>query len=213
VATGVRPNLALLRGLPIHTNKGILVNEYMRSNSPTLFAAGDVAQVQDRWTGQHHLDILWPSAINEGRAAGYNIVDVARGGSPSFTYQKSSPFNSALLFGLHLTVIGRVGCRDDDRLEELSHLSRGSSHVWTTPFTSDYRSAWDASGPNSLRIVMNDGRIVGAILLGNQELADPLRRLIENEADLSHIQSILLDDKVDLPQALQKTWPDRHENW
>jgi NAD(P)H-nitrite reductase large subunit len=60
---------------------------------------------------------------------------------------------------------------------------------------------------------MNNGRIVGAILLGNQELADPLRRLIENEADLSHIQSILLDDKVNLPQALQKAWRDWHENW
>jgi NADPH-dependent 2,4-dienoyl-CoA reductase/sulfur reductase-like enzyme len=213
VAIGVRPNLCLVSDLPIQQDRGVLVNEFMQSNVPTLFAAGDVAQVYDRWTGQHHLDVLWPSAVNEGRAAGYNMVDVALGVQPSFSYTKSSPFNAALLFGVHLTVIGRVGQCSETEIEELSHLSRGSSHVWVTPFTSSFRPAWDKCGTNSVRIVMVNGRIVGALLMGSQELADPLRQLIEHEVDLSTHHSTLLNGNGQLPYAILKAWRDWHQSW
>jgi nitrite reductase (NADH) large subunit len=213
VAIGVRPNLQLVQDLPIQQDKGVLVNPFMQSTWPTLFAAGDVAQVYDRWTNQHNLDVLWPSAINEGRAAGYNMVDVAHGREPSYQYQKASPFNSALLLGLHLTVVGRVNGSSFEDVEQLTYLSRGSSHVWTAPFSPNYRSAWDKDGPSSLRIVMSDGKIVGAILLGNQELADPLRRFIEREVDLSNYQTSLMAGGTKLPQTILRAWRDWHQHW
>lgn len=213
IAVGVRPNLDLVRDLPVRKDKGILVDQFMQSNLPGLFAAGDVAQAHDRWTGEHNLDILWPSAINEGRAAGNSMVDLVRGQQPSYRYQKASPFNCALLFGLHLTVIGRMGSGSDDGLEQLAYLSRGSSQVWTSPFTTDYRSAWDNKGYNSLRIVLADGRLVGALLMGNQELADPLRRLIEQEIDLSVYEPALLSDGDRLPEVLLRAWRDWHQRW
>ena len=217
VAIGVRPNLELVKGLPVKLDQGVLVDEFMQSSVPGLFAAGDVAQVYDRWTDRHQLDILWPSAINEGRAAGYNMVDVARGERPRYAYQKGSPFNAALLFGVHLTVIGRVGIQpgrgDVTEVEEITHLSRGASQVWTTPFQSNYRSAWDSSGPNSLRIVVDEGRIVGALLLGNQELADPLRQLIEHEVNVRPFETLLLNGQQPLPKAIMKAWRDWHESW
>ncbi len=213
IAVGVRPNLALVRDLPIRKDKGILVDQFMQSSLPGIFAAGDVAQAHDRWTGEHNLDILWPSAINEGRAAGYSMVDSVRGRQPSYRYQKASPFNCALLFGLHLSVIGRMGSGSDDGLEQLAYLSRGSSQVWTSPFTTDYRSAWDNKGYNSLRIVLSEGRLVGALLMGNQALADPLRRLIEQEVDLSHYEPELLSSSDQLPQLLLRAWRDWHQRW
>lgn len=213
VAIGVRPNTQLVQGLPIEIDKGILVNQYMQSNIPSIFAAGDVAQVYDRWTDRHQLDILWPSAINEGRAAGYNMVSVARGDKPAYSFQKDSPFNCALLFGIHLTVIGQVGNRSEEDISEISYLSRGSSHVWTAPFMPNYRSAWDEHGPNSLRIVMSNGRLVGALLLGNQELADPLRHFIDREVDLSNYESALLNGDRAMPQTLLKAWRVWHQSW
>ena len=39
---------------------------------------------------------------------------------------------------------------------------------------------WDNKGYNSLRVVLSEGRLVGALLMGSQELADPLRRLSYN---------------------------------
>lgn len=213
VAIGVRPNRQLVEGLPVSYDKGILVNELMQTSISTIFAAGDVAQVYDRWTGQHQLDVLWPSAINEGRAAGYNMVEVVRGRNSYFRYKKDSPFNCALLFGTHLTAIGQVGNRSDRNHAELSYLSRGSSHVWTAPFGSNYRSAWDKKGQNSLRIIMANGRIVGALLLGNQELADPLRQFINQEVDLSIYESALLSGQETMPETILEAWRNWHQNW
>jgi NADPH-dependent 2,4-dienoyl-CoA reductase/sulfur reductase-like enzyme len=217
VAIGVRPNLHLVRELAIAQDRGVLANNYLQSTVPTIFAAGDVAQVYDRWTGAHHLDVLWPSAINEGRAAGYNMVEVAHGRPPRYLYEKGSPFNAALLFGVHLTVIGRVGQqagRDDgEDAAEISHMSRGSSNVWTAPFGTSYRSAWDHKGPDSLRIVTAAGRIVGALILGNQELADPLRQLIEHQVDLGAYETALLSGTDHLPDAILQAWRDWHESW
>jgi hypothetical protein len=134
------------------------------------------------------------------------MVDIARGLAPTFVYQKGSPFNSALLFGVHLTVIGQIsGGRADDG-EERSYLSRGSSQVWTAPFASNYRSAWDKDGTSSIRIVMAGGRIVGALLMGNQRLADPLRQLVQEEADLSAYQEQLLTAGDDLPELVLRVY-------
>ncbi|MCA9993176.1 MAG: hypothetical protein KDE29_19445, partial [Anaerolineales bacterium] len=105
------------------------------------------------------------------------------------------------------------GRGDVTEVEEITHLSRGASQVWTTPFQSNYRSAWDSSGPNSLRIVVDEGRIVGALLLGNQELADPLRQLIEHEVNVRPFETLLLNGQQPLPKAIMKAWRDWHESW
>lgn len=207
VAIGVKPNLELVKGTAVEIKQGILVNQHLQSNLPTLFAAGDVAQVYDRWTEGYQLDILWPSAIAEGRAAGYNMVDVAHGRTPSFTYQKGSPFNAALLFGVHMTAIGRISDnRDSDALQEAAHLSRGSSFVWTAPFATTVHSAWDRKGPHSIRLSLDRGRVIGALILGYQELADPLRYLIEHEIDISAYQNNILKAGPHLPQVIAQLW-------
>lgn len=207
-AIGVKPNMGLVKGLPIEQQQGILVNEYMQSSQPTVFAAGDVAQAYDRWTKKPQLDILWPTALQTGRIAGQNMVDVAYGRKPSATYQKNSPFNAALLFGVHLTIIGRIGAesgRGEAEVEEVSHLSRGASQIWTAPFSSNYRSAWDKKGTNSVRITVQNNTIVGALLMGNQELADPLRHLIDEQIPIPTADSLLTTSNQ-LPQAIQAIW-------
>lgn len=194
VAIGVRPNMQLVKGLPIEQQQGILVNDYMQSSLPTLFAAGDVAQAYDRWTKKPQLDILWPTAVQTGQIAGHNMVDVAHGRPPITPYEKTSPFNAALLFGVHITIIGRIGAesgRGENDVEEVSHLSRGASQIWTAPFSSPYRSAWDKKGANSVRLTIQDSAIVGALLMGNQELADPLRHLIERQIRIPDAESLL----------------------
>lgn len=213
VAIGVRPNLSLVEDLSIDLDRGIIVNPFMQSSIDNIFAAGDVAQVYDHWTGKHNLDVLWPSAINEGRAAGYNMIEIARGKQPQYAYQKGSPFNAALLFGVHLSVIGRVGGQSQEDAEELSFMSRGSSNVWTMPFTSDYRSAWDKDGENALRVVMSESKVVGALLMGEQELADPLRHMIEGGVDLSRYQDAFWRADRALPREILKAWRDWHQSW
>lgn len=197
---GVKPQLDLVRDTPIKLDKAILVDEYLETNVPGVYAAGDCAQVWDRWTGKHTSDVLWPSAIATGRAAGRNMT------GERAAYVKGTPFNVCLLFGLHITAIGQLGTRQDDSEPEVfQHMSRGSSEVWNTrPHA--YASAWAQSGPNTLRLTLSGNQLVGALVVGNQVLADPLRDLIEMQADITPLRPYFKEGGNELPGMVHQYW-------
>ena len=202
VAIGVRPNLALAKGTPLKVDRGILTDEYLQTNLPGVFAAGDCAQIFDVWSGEHRVDSLWPTAVTSACAAVINMTGAKQ------PYVKGVPFNAALLFGLHLTAIGQVAAagRDDGDVEELSFISRGSSEVWTAKPGGGYTSAWADDGTSSQRLVVRDNTIVGALLLGNQRLADPLRDLIDQHVNIGAVRSRLLSGGQGLAQAVREAW-------
>jgi NADPH-dependent 2,4-dienoyl-CoA reductase/sulfur reductase-like enzyme len=72
-AAGVRPDLSLLSGSGIAAATGILVNEYMETSAPDVYAAGDVVEGLDH-QGQRRVLPIWPNAVNGGRIAGANMV-------------------------------------------------------------------------------------------------------------------------------------------
>ena len=203
VAIGARPQIELAQNTPIATDRGILVNEYMESNVPNVYAAGDCAQVYNRYTHSHVLDILWPSAVAEGNAAGLNMAGRRR------AYVKGVPFNACLLFGLHIVVIGQVNPRRDDDAkaepELLQHISRGSSEVWYT-WPRPYKSAWAKEGENSIRLVLSGNRLAGALVIGEQSLADPLRYLIEHQVNIAPMRAQLAAGGEDMRCALISYW-------
>jgi len=184
IAIGVKPQLDLVQNTPIQLDRAILVNEYMQSNVANVYAAGDVAQVYDRWTQQHMLDVLWPSAVAEGTAAGLNMV------GQRTAYVKDLPFNACLLFGMHITTMGQVNPRpsesDQNELEVVQHLSRGSSEVWYT-YPRHYSSAYAEEGPNTIRLVIEGNCLAGALIIGNQAVTDTLRHIIENKLDIGDL--------------------------
>src|SRR5690606_2286315 len=47
IATGVVPNIDFLKETGIEVDKGILVNEYLETNTPNIYAAGDCAQLRE----------------------------------------------------------------------------------------------------------------------------------------------------------------------
>jgi NAD(P)H-nitrite reductase large subunit len=201
VAIGVRPNLALSQSTALKIDRGIMTDEYLQTNLPGVFAAGDCAQIYDAWSGEHRVDSLWPTAITSGRTAAANMTGA------HVPYQKGVPFNAALLFGLHLTAIGQVAAAGrGDEAEELSFISRGSSEVWTAKPGSGYASAWAEDGTSSQRLVMRDDALVGALLLGNQRLADPLRDLIDQRVNIAAVRSGLMAGGSALATAVMTAW-------
>ena len=203
VAIGVRPQLELVHNTPIQSDRAILVNEYMQSSVPNVYAAGDCAQVYDRWTQRYMLDILWPSAVAEGRAAGLNMAGQRR------AYVKGSPFNACLLFGLHISVMGQINPQidtaDNGRSKVVQYLSRGSSEVWfSTPRHTT--SAWSKDGPNTLRLVLNGDYLVGALVIGDQSLADALRYIVENQINIRELLPQFRAGNLALRQALERFW-------
>jgi NADPH-dependent 2,4-dienoyl-CoA reductase/sulfur reductase-like enzyme/rhodanese-related sulfurtransferase len=76
LSLGVKPNVALAKeaGLEIGKAGGISVNEFMQTNDPDIFAAGDCVESIHRVTGQPFLAPMGSAANKQGRAAGANAL-------------------------------------------------------------------------------------------------------------------------------------------
>ncbi|MCX5779844.1 MAG: FAD-dependent oxidoreductase, partial [Firmicutes bacterium] len=72
---GVRPETGLAKaaGLAIGSTGGILVDEYLCTSDPHIFAAGDAVQVQDFVTGRDALVPMASPANRQGRTVADNI--------------------------------------------------------------------------------------------------------------------------------------------
>ncbi len=76
VAVGVRPNSQLARdaGLATGHKGGILVNQYMQTSDPDIYAAGDCVEIDNLITGKKNHAPYGDLANLEGRVAGENAV-------------------------------------------------------------------------------------------------------------------------------------------
>ena len=69
VGIGVAPNVALFQGTGLQITDGILVNRYLETNIPNVFAAGDVAQYHDPYFNKRRRVEHWDSAFAQGQHA------------------------------------------------------------------------------------------------------------------------------------------------
>jgi nitrite reductase (NADH) large subunit len=96
VSAGVRPNLDLAKALSLDHDKGIKVDERMKTNQPDIFAAGDVAEFQGIPYG------IWPAAMEQGRVAGINMA----GGE--VLYKGTVMANTLKVVGIDLASAGNI---------------------------------------------------------------------------------------------------------
>ena len=74
VAAGVAPNVAFLEGTPVHVAKGVLVDDSMQTSVPGVYAAGDVAEAPDLFSGRHLVAAIQPNAADQARVAALNMA-------------------------------------------------------------------------------------------------------------------------------------------
>lgn len=96
LSTGVRPNLEIAQAAGMNVDRGIVVDDSMRTSASDVFAAGDVAQWGERMIG------LWPVALEMGRVAGANAA--------GDWLEYSEPVISTMLaaFGMEIFSVGEV---------------------------------------------------------------------------------------------------------
>ncbi len=73
-AAGVKSRVAFLDGSGIKVGGGILVGSRMKSSVDGIYAAGDVAEPADFFTGKPKVSAILPSAMNQGKVAGTNMA-------------------------------------------------------------------------------------------------------------------------------------------
>ena len=74
IATGVRPNRSIVDGTSVDVDQGILVDHHLRTNVPSIYAAGDVAQGPVRFSDAREIHAIQPTAVDHGRIAGANMA-------------------------------------------------------------------------------------------------------------------------------------------
>ena len=100
IAIGVRPNSSLVKEAGGSVNRGILVDETMKTSLPDVWAAGDCVECTDITTGETGVLAILPNAAMQGRCAGVNMAD------GSAVFDCGFKMNSIGFFGLHIMSAG-----------------------------------------------------------------------------------------------------------
>lgn len=159
VGKGVAANTRLTAGSGIRVDKAILVDDYLRTNLPNIFAAGDVCEGKNRLTGMVAPVPNWINAREQGRAAGFNMCGCR------FEFPGSVQENVTKLFGTVIASIGKVNNLTDDTTV-LTHRD---------PRRGVYRKC----------AIAPDGKMIGALLVNAAGDVGILRDLIVRGGDIA----------------------------
>ncbi len=99
---GVLPRVDFLAGSDIVIDRGVIVNRYLESSIPDIYAAGDVAQVPDWISGENINQTSWFNSTWQGTAAGANMV------SRESTVYKDISYNYIDIYALNQTSFGSI---------------------------------------------------------------------------------------------------------
>jgi len=194
-AIGVQPQTHLAKQANLEVERGILVNEYLQTSDPNIYAAGDVAQVYDPFSKRSVIESLWNPAREQGSAAGLNMAGHRK------VYIKSAPYNITRLAGLTTTIIGTVG---QGRDPDLVGIARGDSETWRRlPDTLVAQTGFEV---NRLRIMVGNRTLIGAVIMGDQTLSTPLEKIISNKVNISSIRNALLARNADISDVIAGFW-------
>jgi len=195
VGIGVKACAELAQAAGLRTDRGILVDEYLQTSAPDIFAAGDVAQILDPLNGKSSTDNLWYPGRKQGRIAAMNMA------GQNQIYQRTVATNVLRLAGVMTTIIGAIGTgRDDSQV----YTTRGSSETWhQLPNTF---AAETGTGVSQLRLVVGEQTLLGGLVMGDQKISRPLRELINNQVDITPIRDHLLQSSAELGQFVMDYW-------
>lgn len=175
VGKGVTPAADFLPPGRIEVDYGIRVDQFLATSAPGVFAAGDVVEGVDRLRGVPWVNAIWPVAVEQGRVAGTNMA------GHRMAYAGSMGRNVMRIFGLDVMAGGLVNPPAGQEGWRVLSSTRGRV----------YR-----------KLVLKDGRLMGAVLINQVEQGGVLLSLIHRQRPLSVDPEMLLEPSFNFATLL-----------
>ena len=173
LTAGVSPNIKWLKESSLETNRGILVDQTLRTNIPNVWAIGDCAELREPKYGRRGIEAIWYTGRMMGETCAYNLCGT------EVDYDPGIWFNSAKFFDIEYQVYGQVA----------AFLPEGSEVIyWEHP-----------DGNKSVRIIYNTATLAveGFNLMGirfRHEVCEKwLKEKTNIESVLSNLRLALFD--------------------
>ena len=157
MAVGVKPNIVLATSAGVKVGRGIIVDEYLRTSIPDIYAAGDVVEVFDSCSESNVVPAIWPVAVEHGQLAAWNMLGINK------PYVYTTTMNSVEIAGIPFISVGDIEGVGQDKI------------------------LVKQQGVNYKKIVMRGQTVRGVLFLGNIRqagvLANLVIRKVESEID------------------------------
>jgi len=179
VSIGVRPNTGFLKESKIKINRGIVVDDMMRTNFENIYAAGDVAEAREAISGKHENIPIIPAATLQGKIAGANMAGSVR------KYPGTLSQNTFQFFGTPVISIGNIVTAEGTNGFEV--LEREEKNL--------YKKA-----------VIDHGKLIYLISVNAIDRIGIFNTIIREKIDVSSFKGKILKDGfgfLDLPQSLR----------
>jgi phenylglyoxylate dehydrogenase epsilon subunit len=174
---GVASRLSMVRGSGINANRGILVDNRMRTNLEDIYAAGDIAEAPGFFTGEHQLIPILPNAVIQGKIAGANMAgeeDEYEGGIPMnvFNFFGNRAFSIGLFKSLQSNNGSQVLEKKDDKRRRFK------------------------------RLVYRGDKLIGAMFLNVEVDPGVILYLIKKQANIGHYTQVLFNRPKEISRWL-----------
>ncbi len=154
IGLGITLNTGILKDTPVRVDHGVVVNEYLETNVPGIYAAGDIAEFYDLTVQHHHTMGTWDNAMGHGRIAGTNMA----GGRVQY---HDVPTYTSPLFNVNIAVVGSAES-DNPELEMLS-----------------LREPGEKESDNYRKLFFKEDKLVGVLMIGSPKGRKKLVELVK----------------------------------
>jgi nitrite reductase (NADH) large subunit len=110
ISAGIRPDLSLAQALGLEVDKGVTVDDAMKTSRDDIYAAGDLIEHRGRLYG------IWPAAQEQGRVAAAAMA------GHGVKYEGTLPSNVLKVVGIDLAAAGDIDA--DGKLEAIVHQDK-----------------------------------------------------------------------------------------
>lgn len=173
LAVGVRSNVGFLVGSGVKVNTGIVVDEYLQTTAPDVYAAGDCCEGIDISTGKPDMLAIQPVAVEHGRIAALNMAG-----------HKHKHRGS-----LNMNVLDTMG------------LISSSFGLWQGAEGGETAKLVDEKNYKYLKLNFLGDKLVGAQCVGLTDHVGMLRGLIQTGLPLGEWKQRLIDSPERLREA------------